>query len=341
MKKLRVMLLVHYSLVPPEDLTDAQDPRMATYETEYDVKTALLKLGHEVQVVGVYDDLAPIRSTIEEWKPHIAFNLLEDFAGNSAFDYYVVSYLEMLKTAYTGSNPRGLLLSRDKALSKKLLTYHHINVPDFMVFLYGKKLGRLRRLRFPMIVKSLIEEGSVGIAQASHVENEAQLRERVVMLQEKTRGDVIAEQYIEGRELYVTLLGNTRLDVLPFRELVFDKVDAGLPRMATYKVKWDKEYRDRWGIDYQSVRNLPTGMTERITRLCKRAYRILDLNGYARLDLRLTRDGQIYILEANPNPGIARTDECASSALKAGIHYEELIQRILNLGLKAGRASPI
>jgi D-alanine-D-alanine ligase len=341
MKKLRVMLLVHYSLVPPEDLTDAQDPRMATYETEYDVKTALLKLGHEVQVVGVYDDLATIRKTIEEWKPHIAFNLLEDFAGNSAFDYYVVSYLEMLKTAYTGSNPRGLLLSRDKALSKKLLTYHHINVPDFMVFPYGRKLGRLRRLRFPMIVKSLIEEGSVGIAQASHVENEAQLRERVTLLQEMTKGDVIAEQYIEGRELYVTLLGKTRLDVLPFRELVFDKVDAGLPRMATYKVKWNKEYRDRWGIDYQSVRNLPAGMTERITRLCKRAYRILDLSGYARLDLRLTRDGQIYILEANPNPGIARTDECAASALKAGIHYEELIQRILNLGLKAGRASPI
>ena len=340
MKKLRVMMLVHYSLVPPDDLSASDDPRMRTFQTEYEVKNALLELGHEVKVVGVYDDLAPIRRTIEEWQPHIAFNLLEDFAGNSAFDYYVVSYLEMLKTPYTGCNPRGLLLSRDKALSKKLLTYHHINVPDFMVFPFGKKLGRLRRLRFPMIVKSLIEEGSVGIAQASHVENEEQLRERVLRLQEMTQGHVIAEQYIDGRELYVTVLGNTRLVVLPFRELVFDKVDAGLPRMATYKVKWDDEYRARWGIEYQSARNLPAGMTERITKLCKRAYRILDLSGYARLDLRLTSDGTIYILEANPNSALAHDDESAASAIKAGMSYPDLIQHILNLGLKANIVLP-
>ncbi len=340
MKKLRVMMLVHYSLVPPDDLSACNDPRMRTFQTEYEVKNALLELGHEVKVVGVYDDLAPIRRTIEEWQPHIAFNLLEDFAGNSAFDYYVVSYLEMLKTPYTGCNPRGLLLSRDKALSKKLLTYHHINVPDFMVFPFGKKLGRLRRLRFPMIVKSLIEEGSVGIAQASHVENEEQLRERVLRLQEMTQGHVIAEQYIDGRELYVTVLGNTRLVVLPFRELVFDKVDAGLPRMATYKVKWDDEYRARWGIEYQSARNLPAGMTERITKLCKRAYRILDLSGYARLDLRLTSDGTIHILEANPNSALAHDDESASSAMKAGMSYQDLIQHILNLGLKANTILP-
>ena len=335
MKKLRVMMLVHYTLVPPDDLTTPDDPRMRTFQTEYEVKNALLELGHEVKVVGVYDDLAPIRRTIEEWQPHIAFNLLEDFAGNSAFDYYVVSYLEMLKTPYTGCNPRGLLLSRDKALSKKLLTYHHINVPDFMVFPFGKKLGRLRRLRFPMIVKSLIEEGSVGIAQASHVENEEQVRERVLRLQEMTQGHVIAEQYIDGRELYATVLGNTRLVVLPLRELVFDKVDAGLPRMATYKVKWDDEYRARWGIEYQSARNLPAGMAERIIKLCKRAYRILDLSGYARLDLRLTSDGTIYILEANPNSALAHDDESAASAIKAGMSYPDLIQHILNLGLKA------
>jgi D-alanine-D-alanine ligase len=334
MKKLRVVMLVHYTLVPPDDLHDADDPRMPMFQTEYEVKTALIKLGHEVRVVGVYDDLTPIRATVDEWQPHIAFNLLEDFAGNSAFDYYVVSYLEMLKLPYTGCNPRGLLLSRDKALSKKLLTYHHIAVPDFQVFPVGKKLGRLRRLRFPMIVKSLIEEGSVGIAQASHVENEEQLRERVQRLQEMTKGDVIAEQYIDGRELYVTVLGNTRLQVLPLRELVFDKVDPGLPRMATYKVKWNKDYRRRWGIEYQSARNLPNGTHERIVKVCKRAYRILDLSGYARLDLRLTRDGEVYILEANPNPAIAHDDESASAALKAGIGYEELIQRLLNLGLK-------
>ncbi len=338
MRKLRILMLVHYTLVPPDDMKP-DDPRVEKMQTEYDVKNALIRLGHDVRVVGVYDDLVPIRKHIEEWRPHIVFNLLEDFAGNSAFDYYVVSYLEMLGTPYTGCNPRGLLLARDKALSKKLLTFHHINVPDFMVFPVGRKIGRLRRLPFPMIVKSLIEEGSVGIAQASYVENEDQLRERVALLQERTQGDVIAEQYINGRELYATVLGNTRLEVLPIRELVFDKIEEGMPRMATYKVKWDQEYRERWGIDYVFARPLPAGALERVTRICKRAYRILSLSGYARLDLRLTPEGEVFILEANPNPAIASNDESAFSAEKAGMNYEQLIQRILNLGLTAHRGS--
>jgi D-alanine-D-alanine ligase len=337
MRKLRVLMLVHYTLVPPDDIAP-DDTSIEKFQTEYDVKSAMLRIGHEVKVIGIYDDLGPIRKAVEEWQPHIVFNLLEDFAGNSAFDYYMVSYLEMLKMPYTGCNPRGLLLSRDKALSKKLMTYHHINVPDFQVFPHGKKAGRLRRLPFPMIVKSLIEEGSVGIAQASYVENEEQLRERVTLLQEKTSGDVIAEQYIPGRELYITVLGNRRLEVLPFRELVFDKVDEGLPRMATYKVKWDYDYRERWGIDYVFARNLPGGMSERIIKLCKRAFRILDLNGYARFDLRLTPEAELFILEANPNQAIASNEESAFAAEKAGYSYEELIQHILNLGLKRARA---
>ncbi len=335
MKKRRVMMLVHTTLVPPEDLTGAKDPRMEKYRTEYDVKQALLKLGHEVRVVGVYDDLAPIRKTIEEWKPHIAFNLIEDFAGNSAFDYYLVSFLEMMRLPYTGCNPRGLLLARDKALSKKLLTYHHINVPDFMVFPMGRVRKRTRALRYPMIVKSLMEEGSVGISQASHVENEEQLRMRIALIHERIHGDAIAEQYIDGRELYVTILGNTQLKVLPIRELSFAKTAEGLPRMATYKVKWDDKYRERWGINYQFAKDLPGALGERITKVCKRVYRTLEMSGYGRVDLRLTADGKIYVLEANPNPGIARDEDCTLSAIKAGMSYEAFIARILRLGFRA------
>jgi D-alanine-D-alanine ligase len=339
MKQLRVMLLVHSTLVPPDDLHHWEDPRMEKYQTEHDVKTTLLKLGHEVEVVGVYDDIAPIRKTIEQWKPHIAFNLIEDFAGVSAFDYYVVSYLEMLKLPYTGCNPRGLLLARDKALSKKLLTYHRISVPRFDVFPRRRKFKVSTRLRYPVIVKSLMEEGSVGIAQASYVENENQLRDRVNLIHEKTEGDAIAEQYIDGRELYVTVVGNTKLDVYPIRELVFKNVDERLPKMATYSVKWDYDYRERWGIDYQFARNLSAEVTDRIPKLCKRIYRILGLSGYARFDLRLQRDGQIYVLEANPNSAIAKFDDCALSAEKAGIKYPELIQRIISLGLAQKRAN--
>ena len=336
MKKLRVMMVVHWSLVPPDDLKAKDDPRMEKYRTEHDVKQALLRIGHEVQVIGVYDDLAPLRKTIEEWKPDIAFNLLEDFAGNSALDYYVVSFFEMMRLPYTGSNPRGLLLARDKALSKKLLAFHRIHVPDFEVFPFGKKLGRrLRRMAYPVIVKSLMEEGSIGIAKASYVENEKELRERVTLIHEKVKGDAIAEQFIDGRELYVTVMGGLKLEVLPIRELVFGNMEPGVPKMATYKVKWDAKYRERWGIEYQFARNLPNGVAEHIGHVCKRIYRTLNMSGYGRIDLRLDANGKVYVLEANPNPGIARDEESTLSAIKGGFSYDSFIQHILNLGLKA------
>jgi D-alanine-D-alanine ligase len=335
-KRLRVMLLVHATLVPPEDLSGEDDPRIEKYRTEHDVRQALLDLGHDVRVVGAYGDLAPIRATIDEWSPDIVFNLLEEFAGNPAFDYYVVSYLEMLGIPYTGCNPRGLVLARDKALSKILLSHHHVSVPEFAVFPRGRALRRSKRLRYPMVVKSLMEEGSVGIAQASLVNNEEQLRERVRVIHEMTHGDAIAERYINGRELYVTVIGNTRLTVLPYREIIFSRVDNGGVRLATSRVKWDPEYRERWGIDYRFAQNLPNGHAERIATLCKRAFRVLNLNGVVRFDLRLGEDRKIYMLEANPNPAISSIDDCAYSAEKAGMDYERFIQRIIRLGLRAG-----
>lgn len=336
MKRLRVMLLVHDSLVPPDHLQGRDDPEFNKYKTEYDVKKALLDLGHDVRVVGVYDDLSPIRQAIEEWRPHIAFNLLEDFAGIGAFDYYVVSYLEMMNIPYTGCNPRGLLLARDKGLSKKVLAYHRIGVPNFMVVKKGKAVRRHNRLKFPLIVKSLMGEGSIGIAQASYVESDEQLQERVAMMHKLTNGDAIVEQYIEGRELYATVMGNQRLDMLPVRELLFQRSDDGGPRIATYKVKWDYKYRERWGIDYDYVKDLPDQMP-RIARACKRVCRILSLNGYSRVDMRYTPDGQIYVLEANPNPAIAQDEDCAFSAEQAGMSYEQFIQRIVTLGLSAAK----
>ena len=330
------MMLVHPSLIPPERPVDLSDPQTQAFETEYDARNALVDLGHEVRVVGVYDDLAPVRRTIEEWRPHIAFNLLEEFAGHADFDYYVVSYLRMMGVPFTGCKPRGLVLARDKALSKKILKYHHIRVPDFVVFPRGRLRRRLPAVTYPMIVKSLIEQGSVGIARASYVENEAQLRERVALIHGRFDSDAIAERYIDGRELYVTVIGNTRLEVFPIRELTFNKLEEGMPRVATYKVKWDAKYRERWGIDYQFARTLPDGVPGRILHLCKRIYRVLDLSGYARMDLRLDAEGRIYVLEANPNAGIARSDDCAWSAEKAGVSYERFIQRLLNLGLHAG-----
>jgi len=287
--------------------------------------------------VPVTDEVLPIRDTVEQWKPHIAFNLLEAFADNGAWGYYVVSYLQMLKVPCTGCNPRGMLLSRDKALSKKILHFHRIKVPEFRAFYIGKQIKpkKIKYLPYPMIVKSLTEQGSIAIAQASFVNNEKELRERVAQVHEMTGEHAIAEQYIDGRELYVTVVGNTRLQVLPIRELVFDKVEENQPRIATYQVKWNEQYRKRWGNEYQFARNLPNGTTEHIERLAKRIYRSLDLSSYARIDLRLANDGKIYVLEANPNAGIARDEDVIFSAKKAGMSYEKFIQKILMLGLNA------
>ncbi len=335
MKKLRVMLLVHESLIPPEDAV-AEDGGSGAmpYKTELDVRNALHRLGHTVKVVGAHDDLAPIRQAIESWRPHIVFNLLEEFAGNTAFDYYVVSYLEMMNIPYTGCNPRGLLLARDKALSKILLSHHRIKVPAFTVFPRHRAPRKKRNRAYPLIVKSLMEEGSVGIAQASVVNRDDQLHQRVAHIHAITHGDAIAEQYIEGRELYVTVLGNARLTVLPFREIVFDGPANGIIPVATHKVKWDRGFRERWNVRYQFAEDLPETLHRRIVRTCKRAFRILDLNGYARFDLRLQGE-DIYILEANPNPGIDENEDSTLSARRAGLDYDRFIQKLINLGLGA------
>jgi len=195
-------------------------------------------------------------------------------------------------------------------------------------------MAHVAKFPYPMIVKSVVEQGSIGISQSSLVTNAEELKERAELLFSMLDGDAIAEQYIDGRELYVGVIGNERLEVLPTRELVFSKFDDSKHRIATYNVKWNQKYRERWGIEYQFARNLPANVAKDLPKLAKRIYRILNITSYARLDLRLTESGEIYVLEANPNAAIARDDDFANAADKAGLPYEKLIQKILNLGLK-------
>ncbi|MDH5653735.1 MAG: ATP-grasp domain-containing protein [Gammaproteobacteria bacterium] len=335
MKKMRVMMLVHPEMEPLDHLSNPKDPEYLKRETEIDVKRALVKLGHEVNVVTVHDDLQPLRDAIEQWRPQIAFNLLEDFAGDGALDFYVVSYLDMAGIPFTGCNPRGMMLARDKALSKKILHFHDIKVPEFRIFPFGKKIKhtKLKDLPYPMIVKSNIEQGSVGISQASFVSNAKDLCQRVEQLQTMTQGDVIAEQYIDGRELYVGVMGNDRLAVLPIRELSFDDHASREQRIATYNVKWNDKYREKIGFKYGFAAGLSGGTRMKIEKLSRRIYRKLLLSGYARLDLRMAANGDVYVLEANPNAAITHDDDLALAAKKAGYAYPALIKRILQLGL--------
>ena len=333
MRKLRVLVLVHEDLVPPDDLAGHDEKEIEAWKTEYDVVSALRNMGHTVEPLGVSSDLGAIRTAIEELKPHLCFNMLEEFHGVALYDQHVVSYLELMRQPYTGCNPRGLTLAHDKALSKKVLAYHRIPAPRFKVFPIGRKVRMPSRLEYPLLVKSLTEEASLGISQASLVNSDEKLRERVAFIHEKIGTDAIAEQYISGRELYLGILGNIRLKTLPLWELRFTNLPEGTEPIATAKVKWDEKYQQHIGVETGIATDLPDGLREKIVRTCKRAYRCLDLSGYARMDLRLADDGRFFLIEANPNPQLAYDEELAESAAHDGIKYEALLQRILNLGL--------
>jgi D-alanine-D-alanine ligase len=333
-KQLRVLALMHRHLMPPDQVPEGTDLVAAPWRTEYDVVSTLRAMGHEVQPLGVHDDLGDIRRAATEWKPHVAFNLLEGFDDVSIFDQNVVSHLELLKLSYTGCNPRGLVLARDKSLSKKLLAYHRIPVPEFEVYRIGRPVRRPKRLSFPLIVKSLTQEASIGISQASVVDTDEKLKERVAFIHESIKTAAIAEQYIEGRELYVGVLGNQVLQALPVWELFFTNMPPDAKRIATDRVKWSVKYQQKYGIESGPARDLPDATADQLHHLCKRAFRALELSGYARIDMRLDADGRVWVLEANPNPQIAKGEDFAASADKVGISYESLMQRILNLGMR-------
>ena len=333
MRKLRVLMLVDEDLVPPEDC-EGRDCTCEPWKTEYDILVTLREMGHDVRVLGVVRDLDAITEAYREWRPHIAFNMLEDVYGVIPYDYNMVAFLELLGLAYTGCNPFGLLMSRDKGLTKKLLSYHRIHVPKFIVCRRGRAVRRPRRLEFPLIVKSLIDDASKGISRRSIVRDDAALAERVAFVHGKLECDAIAEQFIDGREFYVGILGNQRLDVFPPWELIIEDNPEGAPLLATHKVKWELAYQKKLRVRTQWAEDLSDELRGRIDRMSRRAYRVLHLSGYARLDFRLAEDGTPYLLEANANPQLAFGEDFAEAAEHVGISYQKLLQRILNLGLR-------
>ena len=330
--KLRILVLLNQTLMPPDKLEDGVEIEKQPWRTEYDVISTLKSMEHEVLPVGLYSDLSVINKAREEHKPHIAFNLLEDFDGQALYDQHVISYLELIKQPYTGCNPRGLTLAHDKALTKKILSYHRIAVPGFAVFPMGQKVARPRKLKFPLLVKSVVEEGSVGISQASVVNDETKLAERVEFIHRQTNGHAIAEQYIEGREIYISVIGNRKLQTYTPWELAITNLPEGSLNIATGRLKWNPAYQKKVGLVTKPA-DLPAELTRHVERLSKRIYRHLSLSGYARLDYRLSNDGIFYLLEANPNPQIAKNEDFADSAAHCGLSYPQLLQKILTLGV--------
>jgi len=332
MRKMRTLVVMHESLVPPENLEGHTEKEIEEWRTEYDVTSSLRKIGHDVRCIGVLDSLTELRSAIADWKPDVVFNLLEEFNGIVTYDQHVVAFLELMRQPYTGCNPRGLLLSRDKPLCKQLLTFHRIPTPQFAVFPRGARIHVPRKLKFPLFVKSTVEDASLGIAQASVVDDLAKLKERIGFVHEQVGSDALVEEFVEGRELYVGVMGNERLTRLPVWEMVFGSMPESLPAIATRKVKWDKRYQAKYGISTRAAEDLPPPVLASLDKLSRRIYRALGLSGYARMDFRVRPDGQVYVLEANANPNLEAAEDFAESARAAGVSYEELLEKIMGLG---------
>lgn len=299
-------------------------------EAEYDVARALMAGGHDVLMIGIGDDVVPLLSKLASFQPKLVFNGCEGFRKNARHEYAIAALLDMYAYRYTGSSPTALLVARNKSLTKKVLAFHGIRVPAFAEFHVGDELVRPSELRFPLIVKPMLEDASIGIAQASVVEDDASLKQRIEFIHTKYHQAAIVEELVEGREVYVGLLGNDDLEVLPLTEMTFGEPETGDYRVATYKAKWDEDYRKKKKIKNVFAKGVSEALTVRIGEICSTAFHALWLQDYGRVDVRLAHDDEVYVLEVNPNPFIAAEHEMAEAAAKSGLKYNAFIQRIVD-----------
>ena len=331
-RSLRILVPMHETLVPPDSTEGLTEKEIQPWKMEFDILRTLEGMDHQVRPVGIYEHLEVLDGAIEEFKPHVIFNIAEEFHGNATYSPHVASYFELKKVPYTGCNPHGMMVANNKALSKKILAYHGIRVPEFMVIPFKAVVRRPTSLAFPLFVKSLTDDGSVGISQASIVTNDEQLQQRVDFVKRLTGKPVIAEQYIEGREVYVGVIGNRKLTSFTPWELILSNLPEGAPNIATGRVKWNYGYQASMGVKTQ-----PAALTAKearaLRRLCHSIYHHLCLSGYARLDFRVDPQGNNYLLEANPNPNLSFGEDFAESAEHSGLSYKALLQKILNLAL--------
>src|SRR3984885_2290583 len=334
---MRILVLfdVHRHIGPDETFSVRSLRTEEEKPTEADVLGCLRKRGHDVETLAIFDQVRAVFDKVDAFKPEVVFNLCETFFSDRAHEPNIPALLELINVPYTGAGPESLMLCKDKALAKKLLAYHHVRVARFVVSSRDRPLRRLGRFSYPAFVKPLGEESSDGIALASLAKNEAEALERARFLHERFESDAMIEEYVEGRGLYLGVLGTKRLTVFPPREIFFgEPPQEDAPRFATAKAKWDDAYRKKWKIRNGPAGPLPQGLERRLAELARKVYRILSIRGLGRIDARLTQEGEVVVIEANPNPSLAKEDDFAQAAMQVGIGYEALIQKILENALK-------
>lgn len=329
-RSMNITVLVDAGTISPDDPEFTAEPQTIT---EGHVTTSLRELGHNVGILGVGHSVEAMMKGLSEHSPDMVFNLTEQFRDDRRLDKNIAGLLELMGIRFTGAGSTGLMLCRDKGLCKQILSLHKIRIPGFSVLPPGKSPRIPRNFRFPVIVKPTHEDASDGISNASIVKDHAELLERTRFVHERWNQFAIAEEYIEGQEFYVGVLGNKRLTVLPPREIRFGDASGEGPVIATSRVKWNKEYRDKWKIEYGPGK-LSAGIMTNVSRICKKVYRLLQIHDFGRIDLRLTPEDKIVILEANPNPDLAYGEDVAEAAAATGIGYDELIDRILRAALR-------
>lgn len=299
--------------------------------TEADVLRCLKRLGHEIETLAVFDNVMDIVAKLGAFAPDVVFNLCESFRDDRAHEPNIPALLDLLKVRYTGAGPDALMLCKDKPLAKKLLAYHRVRVARFVVSHKRRPLKKLGKFSYPAFVKPVGQESSDGIAKASFARNEEEALERAHFIHEKLATDALIEEYVDGRELTLGVLGSRRLTVLPVWEIFFGEApEDDAPKFATAKAKWDEAYRKKWGIRNGPAAPLPEGVVARLGRTARKVYEILHIRGLGRIDVRLTAAGEIVVIEANPNPSLASDEDFAMAAAATGLDYDTLIQRILD-----------
>ena len=290
---------------------------------------ALGKLGHD-PFYQVLDGAEKTLVALAKCDADLVFNLTESYAGDDTKDMNIAAYLELLDCQYTGAGPHAMYLAQDKALAKKIFAFHGIKTPFFATS-YRGKLDHSHDISFPLIVKPTSEDGSIGIDQGSFVESVKELMERIHYIQEEFDSPALIEEYIEGREIYAAILGNENPEVLPMVELDLSKLPKGTPRIAGKEVKWETETEAYKVTKSAPAEDLDEATTKRLSETALSAYQALKLRDYGRIDMRLSKKGEVFVIEANPNPWLASTAEFAMASKKAGRNYTELIAEIVDL----------
>jgi D-alanine-D-alanine ligase len=291
---------------------------------------ALEKLGYE-PFYQVVDGRAQSLNALAKCGADLVFNLVESYAGDDTKDMNMAAYLDLLGLAYTGSGPHGLFLAQDKSIAKKLFSFHGVSTP-FFAMSYRGRLDHAHDVKFPLIVKPVAEDGSIGIDNSSVVASVSELLQKIHDIHEEFDSPALIEEYIEGREIYAAVLGSyENCEALPLIELDLSKLPKGTPRIAGQDVKFEKETEAYKLTKSAPVEDLDEETTKRLTDTALGAYRACKLRDYGRIDMRLNDKGEIFVIEANPNPWLASTQEFAMAAKKSGRTYTELIGEIVDM----------